>query len=75
MDAPERIYGWQHTQFSLAKYYGGIRYKGHHYAIDYGDKDAPLVRDDVLRRDAKAAKEWRDAERKKWKAAQDSLFD
>ena len=54
---PERIHGWQHTQMSIARFSGSIRYNGHGYTIAYDEPDQPLVRDDVLRRDAKAASE------------------
>ena len=54
---PERIHGWQHTQMSIAQFSGGIKYNGHGYTIVYTEKGHPLVRDDVLRREAKAAKE------------------
>jgi hypothetical protein len=56
MTAPERIYGWLDTQMSVARHYGGLTYQGHSYVIDMADKDKPLVRVDVLAREAKLAK-------------------
>ena len=54
--APERIYGWQHSQMSIARHYGGLRYMGHDYTISQTEEGAPLVRAHVLAREAKAAK-------------------
>ena len=56
MTPPERIHGWQDSQLSIARFYGGITYKGHTYTIAVVEKGAPLVRDDVLVREAKARK-------------------
>ena len=53
---PERIHGWQDSQLSIARFYGGITYQGHTYTIAVAEKGAPLVRDDVLAREAKARK-------------------
>ena len=47
--APERIHGWQHTQLSIARNFGGLSYQGHGYTIAYSEPGQPLVRDDVLR--------------------------
>lgn len=55
-DPPERIYGWLNTQMSIAQHYGGLTYQGHDYQIAYNEKDTPLVRVDVLAREAKEAK-------------------
>ena len=55
-EAPERIHGWLHTQLSLARHYGGCTYQGARYAIAYNEPGQPLVRDDVLAREAKAAR-------------------
>ena len=65
-EPPERIYGWLNTQLSVARYYGGIRYQGSLYKIDYKATGNPLVRSDVLDREAKLikkakCKEWHDA--------------
>lgn len=56
-EPPERIYGWIETQLSIARHYGGIKYQGHDYQIDYLSIGDPLVRVDVLAREAKARKE------------------
>ena len=56
MSAPERIHGWQQSQMSIARHYGGLTYQGHDYQIAYGELDTPLVRVDVLEREAKEAK-------------------
>lgn len=53
---PERLYCWLGTQLSVARHYGGIKYMGHSYLIDYNDTDQPLVRQDVLESEKKAAK-------------------
>ena len=64
---PERIYGWLNTQMSIARHYGGLTYQGHDYYIGYGEEGQPLVRADVLKREAKAA-------RKPKKAIQEPLL-
>lgn len=75
---PERIHGWQHTQMSIARFYGGINYNGHSYTVAVNEPGQPLVRDDVLQREAKAAKEAAKAERmatkKRAKEAQGDLM-
>ena len=43
-EAPERIHGWQHSQMSVARHYGGLRYMGHEYTIAYAEPGTPLVR-------------------------------
>ena len=50
---PERIHSWQDSQLSIARFYGGITYQGRTYTIAVAEKGAPLVRDDVLVREAK----------------------
>ena len=50
---PERIHGWQDSQLSIARFYGGISYQGHSYVIAMHEKGVPLVRADVLAREAK----------------------
>lgn len=50
---PERIHGWQHTQMSIARFYGGINYNGQQYTVAVNEPGQPLVRDDVLQREAK----------------------
>lgn len=61
MTAPERIYNWLDSQLSIARHYGAIDYKGHRYIVAWGEPGQPLVRPDVLAREAKEA---RDAKRK-----------
>ena len=56
MTPPERIHGWQDSQLSITRFYGGITYQGHTYTIAVAEKGAPLVRSDVLAREAKARK-------------------
>ena len=56
-EPPERIYGWLDSQISVARHYGGMKYQGVYYHIDYLSVDEPLVRVDVLAREAKARKE------------------
>ncbi len=53
---PERIYGWMQSQLSIARFYGGCTYQGHTYNIDMADPAHPLVRQDVLMREAKEHK-------------------
>jgi len=53
-EPPERIYGWMDSQLSLARHYGGLRYQGCDYQIAYLEDKQPLVRVDVLKREAKA---------------------
>ena len=52
---PERVYGWLDSQLSIARYYGAIDFRGHRYVISYHEKGAPLVRDDVIKREAQEA--------------------
>jgi hypothetical protein len=56
MTAPERIYNWQHNQMSIARHYGGLTYQGHAYTIAPHEKGQPLVRADVIKREAKDAR-------------------
>ena len=56
MTPPERIHGWQDSQLSIARFYGGITYQGRSYVIAVSEKGAPLVRADVLAREAKERK-------------------
>ncbi len=53
---PERIYGWQDGYLSVARFYGGIVFEGHRYTVAATEKGTPLVREDVLRREAVAKK-------------------
>ena len=72
--APERIHGWQHTQLSIASHYGGLSYQGHGYTIAYSEPGQPLVRDDVLRAEAKAARAQAKAERAQAAEKQETLL-
>ena len=57
IEPPEEIFHVGMSQFSIARYYGGIRFNGREYVYD-PSRDA-LVRDDVVRaraKDARAAK-------------------
>ena len=58
-EPPERIYGWLDSQLSIARHYGHIRFQGVEYVVAYDEKDQPLVRADVLKREAKAARKAR----------------
>jgi len=46
-NTPHIIHNISHTQFSIARYYGGIGFNGQNYT--YFSKDDTLVRDDVLK--------------------------
>lgn len=72
--APERIHGWQDSQLSIARFYGGISYQGHSYIIAMHEKGAPLVRADVLKREAKERKAAAKAERENAKKQQEQLI-
>ena len=50
--APERIHNWQDSQLSVARFYGGINFNGHRYSIAFSEPGMPLVRQDVLEREA-----------------------
>lgn len=54
---PEKIYGWRDTQLSIARHYGGLKFRGASYTIDVNDPDQPLVRDDILKAEVKAKKQ------------------
>ena len=66
---PERIYGWRNSHFSLAKYSGSIKYQGHQYHIAVDEPGQPLVREDVLKREAREKAEWLKTDRKAEKLA------
>lgn len=55
-EAPERIHGWLNTQLSIARFYGGCVVNGHRYTIAMNEPGQPLVREDVLKREAKERK-------------------
>lgn len=75
---PERIYGWMNSQMSVARFYGGLEYQNHRYTIAINEPGQPLVRDDVLRREAKAKeaeqKAKRMEEKQRAQAAQKGLI-
>lgn len=66
---PERIYGWLNSQLSLARHYGGLKYQGHDYQIAFSEEHQPLVRVDVLAREAKEKVNLAKAARKAQKLA------
>lgn len=66
---PERIYGWLNSQLSLARHYGGLKYQGHDYQIAYLEDQQPLVRVDVLAREARERADLAKAARKAQKLA------
>lgn len=74
MNAPEKIYNWLDSQLSIARHYGGMNYNGHDYTIDYSDPDAPLVRADIFKAEAKAKSEAKKAARKANKQKQAVLI-
>ena len=55
-EAPEKIYGWLDTQLSIARHYGGMKFRGASYVIDFADPDQPLVRQDIFQAEKKAKK-------------------
>jgi hypothetical protein len=55
-EAPEKIFGWLDTQLSIARHYGGMKFRGASYVIDFNDPDQPLVRQDVFQAEKKAKK-------------------
>ena len=67
--APERIHNWQDSQLSIARFYGGIHFRGARYVIAFNEPGQPLVRKDVLAREAKERK----AEDRAVKARNDKL--
>ena len=75
---PERIYHWLNSQMSVARFYGGLEYQGYKYRIAEHEEGQPLVRVDVLDREAKAskavAKAQAKSEKDKWTAAQGALL-
>ena len=72
--APERIHNWQHTHMSVARYCGGLSFRGHGYTIAYAEPGQPLVRDDVLYAEAKAARTAAKASQQQAAAKQEPLL-
>lgn len=70
----ERIYNWQNSQMSIARFYGGLTYQGHSYAISFNEDGQPLVRADVLKAEAKARKAAAKAQRTSNAKKQESLI-
>ena len=73
-EAPERIYGWLDTQMSIARHYGGLTYQGQSYRIAAHEDGQPLVRWDVIKREAVEAKVRAKAENQAAKLAQGKLL-
>lgn len=71
---PERIYGWLDNQMSIARYYGGLTYQGHDYTIAPGEPGQPLVRNDVIQREAKERRATDKAAKEQAKKAQGELL-
>ena len=74
---PERIYGWIDSQLSIARHYGGIDYQGHRYVIAMSAPNLdsiPLVRADVLEREAREAAAKLKADAADFAARQGGLF-
>ena len=72
--APERIYHWLDSQLSIARFYGGIHFRGASYVIAFNEPGQPLVRKDVLAREAKARKAADKAEKAQAATLQESLI-
>lgn len=72
--APERIYNWLHTQLSIARFYGGCNYNGASYAIAFNEEGQPLVRTDVIKREAKERKAAAQKSAKAQAGAQEKLI-
>ncbi len=73
MTPPDEIHGVSQSQFSIARHYGGITFNGAHYTyIPHEDK---LIRDDVLKARAKAARDAKKANKKTAKDSQGSLIE
>jgi hypothetical protein len=56
MNYPDKIYDWQHTQLSIARFYGGITIGGDFYYIDEADPRKPLVRQKLSKREKSTRK-------------------
>lgn len=73
-NAPERIFNWLDSQLSVARFYGGITFNGQDYTIAPNEPNCPLVRDDVLAREAKGRKAAAKAARQIVKSKQGDLL-
>lgn len=63
--APERIHHWLDSQLSIARFYGGIHFRGASYVIALNEPGQPLVRKDVLKREEKTRKAAAKAEKER----------
>ena len=72
--APERIHNWLDSQLSIARFYGGIHFRGASYVIALNEPGQPLVRKDVLAREAKARKAEDKAEKTEFEKFQEKLL-
>ena len=72
--APERIHNWQDSQLSIARFYGGLHFRGASYVIAFNEPGQPLVRKDVLEREAKAARAVDKAEKARNEKLQERLI-
>ena len=68
-EPPERIFGWINSQLSLARFYGSVMVHGRQYFVSGPTADDPLVRGDVLQREAREKAERLKADRKADKLA------
>ena len=73
-DPPERIHNWTGTHFSIARFAGGLTYQGHRYVIAYHERGQPLVRWDVVLREAQAKREQDRAAQEAARAKQGDLL-
>ena len=73
-EAPERIYNWLETELSRARFHGGCTYQGQSYRIAPTEPGAPLVRADILAREAKYKTVKRRSEKQAAKLAQGVLL-
>ncbi|MGH8760730.1 MAG: hypothetical protein ACREVZ_13635 [Burkholderiales bacterium] len=76
MNAPEEIHNASHSQFSVARHYGGCKFAGAHYHYDAATDR--LIRTDVWQARVKAGKAEGKAlaksERDKWLGLQQPLI-
>jgi hypothetical protein len=63
MNAPEKIHNVSQTQFSIARYYGGIKFNG--YTYRYNADDDTLTREDIVMQLHDERERFAKAERKK----------
>lgn len=61
---PERIRGVSQSQFSIARYYGGIMFNGRSYI--YMPETDELIREDVFEQDEQAKRELAKSEKAKY---------